>query len=154
VRGVVLLLGLAVGLSALIPNRASAQPSLNITSSSIDLPTPTAVEYDAGYTLVGRLTFEVTGCGSPQQRCTLGLWAATPFVGASKPVAEVEWQLDDVADDRWQSLSAVPSDGNVGVMSGQPVRVGTLYFRMRLAWAEDRAGESILAALRLTLTNR
>lgn len=153
-RRACLLVCIALGLLAFIGNRADAQPTLNITSSIIDLPTPTAVEYDAGYTVVGRLTFEITGCDSPQQRCTLGLWAATPWLGSSKPIADVEWQLDDVVDGRWQSLSAVPSDGNVGVMSGQPVRVGTLYFRMRLAWAEDRAGESVLAALRLTLTDR
>ena len=146
--------GFAFASVMLLSTRASAQLSLNITSSSIELPSPTTAEYDAGYTLVGRLTFEVTGCSSPQQRCTLGLWAATPWLGGGKSVADVEWQLDDVADGRWQSLSPVPSDGNVGVMSGQAVRVGTLYFRMRLAWAEDRAGESVLAALRLTLTDR
>lgn len=148
------LAGLALVVLALFASRAGAQPSLNITSSNIDLPTPTAVEYDASYTVIGHVTFEVMGCGAPQQRCTLGLWAATPWLGASKAVGDVEWQLDDVADGRWQPLSAVPNDANVGVMAGQPVRVGTLYFRMRLAWTEDSAGESVLAALRLTLTDR
>lgn len=154
-RGTIQASFVSLALAATIASGAEAQPSLSITSStSVDLPTPSAVDYDAGYTLVARLTYEVTGCGEPQKRCTLGLWASTPWLGAGKSVADVEWQLDDVAEGRWQPLSAVPSDANVGVVSGRPVHVGTVFFRMRLVWADDRAGETFLAALRLTLTDR
>jgi hypothetical protein len=48
----------------------------------------------------------------------------------------------------------VPSDANVGVVSGPAVSSGTLYFRMRLSWNNDPAGETCLAAVRLTLTDR
>jgi hypothetical protein len=134
---------------------ARAQPTLTITSSStIDLPVPSGAEYEAGHSLVGRITFAVTGCTSPSQRCTLGLWAATPWLAPGKSVSDVEWQLDGTADGRWQPLTPVPSDANVGVVSGPAVSSGTLYFRMRLSWNNDPAGESCLAAVRLTLTDR
>ena len=138
--------------SAALSSPLGAQATLRVTSANIVLPTPTAYEYDAGYSRIGELTYEVTGC--PVERsCSVGLWAASASFGAGLDIERVEWRLDGGGGDRWTPLSTLPSDDNVEIVGGDIAR-GTIHFRVRLAWNEDVGGRSYLGHLRLGLTQR
>lgn len=138
--------------SAALSAPLAAQATLRVTSANISLPTPTVHEYDAGYSRIGELTYEVTGCPVGRS-CSVGLWAASASFGAGLDIERVEWRLIGGRGDRWTPLSTLPSEDNVEVVGAEIAR-GTIHFRVRLAWNEDVGGRSYLGHLRLGLTQR
>lgn len=146
---VVMLLGLR--------STAAAQGRITLTATGgpVTFPAPTAADYDAGFVLAAApLAFTVDASGGPatQRTATVSVQATTPFLGGTKPVADLQWRRADLGT--WNPLTV----GSTGIESHPMVRNGlndpwsnSVYFRMNLGWASDGPGTYTTGVV-LTLT--
>lgn len=129
---------------------ALAQATITITApvpGTIDLETPTAEAYNDGWTAVGQLTFQVTGCPSASNGCAVLIWATAPSLGSGKAIDQVQWQLNGTMAGSWQPL-AIQEKPVVTIPAGAQ-GTGTIYVRVRLSWAQDPADRHYAAPIRL-----
>lgn len=126
-----------------------AQAALQVSATTVTLPTPTPAEYDAQYTQFARVDYVLTGCDvSPGHTCTLGLWSTTGAFGA-KTIDQVEWQLNGTSS--WYPVTTLQNDRNLTTIT-TPNASGSILIRVRLSWGADVASRSYVASLRLMLT--
>jgi hypothetical protein len=145
-----LLPALALGAVSVNASRAEGQARLVVMQSSINVPSPASTEYDAGYTLVAAVQFQVTDCPTGY-RCVVRIRAVpTTFNYADKLSSDVQWQLNGVQSTAWTDLATTLDD--VQLVSGGSSGSGTVYFRVRLTWVGDPAGRAYsLNSVRLRL---
>ena len=154
------LIGLLVGapLSGLVA-QANIRSSETLSSTTIIFPTVTEADYDAGAVSASApitVTFDARKNGgnqpNDQRTATISVRATSATLGGTKPIGDLQWQLNGVGG--WTSLTT----SNITVDSKPYIYnalndpwTATVYFRTVLSWANDPPA-SYAATLQFTLT--
>jgi hypothetical protein len=134
---------LALGALCAAGREARAQSTvLTVSSGVITFPAPTAADFATGWILYATpvsFTVNATGGSARVYRfATVSVRATAATLGGGKPTSDLEWSRLPAGP--WQGLSTLPAAVDTKPMQKNKVNdpwSGTIYFRMRLAWATD-----------------
>lgn len=139
VRGVSTSVAMALMLFA-VPLRAQAtKTQLTLTGGVVTFPAPTATDYINGYVYsTTGVTYTVDAQNGLPRTTTVLLRATSANLGATKPLADLEWRRSDLAG--WNAIT----NTDVQIEQKSVIRgvlndpwSNTIFFRMKLSWTAD-----------------
>jgi hypothetical protein len=159
-RAVLLVVG---GCFLLRPTVAVGQGSiknrLTLSGTTVAFPTVVEADYNVGWVAATNsitATFDASKAGGPangvQRTAIISLSSTAATMGATKPIADLQWRRSDLST--WNSFTTSPVtvDSKQFVFNGlNDPWTATVFFRSLLSWATDAPG-TYPATIVFTLT--
>lgn len=127
---------------------------VTVTGAVITFPTPTTADYNQGFvnsTSGVRVIVEATK-GNQSHTTTISIRSTATTLGGGKPLSDLQWRREDLAE--WIPISLVdtPVESRIQVRNRlNDPWTKTIFFRILLDWAHDPAA-TYFADYQITLS--